>query len=194
MGRDDGTTEHLLLPCRGYKPSYAECPMNSGGARVCRRPAARLRAGCDPQALLRLGLRPRPSPRCDRSNPRQRPLLARLTGHATLVFRMGCPIVVVSTVLLCLLPMESQRRTLCLFLACFQAQTSAAPSARLGIKRVWLHRSLDGGSTSPEAVDYRRSAGISVIPGACPMMFCEPGDLGHRCIRWILRLPRKLPR
>lgn len=66
--------------------------------------------------------------------------------------------------------------------------------ARLGIKRVWLHRSLDGGSTSPEAIDYCRSAGISVIPGACPMMFCEPVDFWHRCIRWILRLTRKLPR
>jgi predicted CoA-binding protein len=66
--------------------------------------------------------------------------------------------------------------------------------ARLGIKRVWLHRSLDGGSISPEAINYCRSAGISVIPGACPMMFCEPVDFGHRCIRWILRLTGKLPR
>ena len=58
--------------------------------------------------------------------------------------------------------------------------------ARLGIKRVWLHRSLYGGSTSPEAMLYCRLASISVIPGACPMMFCEPVDFWHRCMRWIL--------
>jgi hypothetical protein len=25
-----------------------------------------------------------------------------------------------------------------------------------------------------------------VIAGGCPMMFCEPVDIGHKCMRWII--------
>lgn len=66
--------------------------------------------------------------------------------------------------------------------------------AAAGISRVWMHRSFGGGSVSPEAVDYCRTHNITVIPGGCPMMFCEPVDMGHKCIRWILNLTGGLPK
>lgn len=64
---------------------------------------------------------------------------------------------------------------------------------RLGIPRVWMHRSFGEGSVSPDAEERCREAGIAVIPGACPMMYLEPVDVAHRCIRWFLKVGRKLP-
>jgi predicted CoA-binding protein len=70
----------------------------------------------------------------------------------------------------------------------------------LGIPRVWMHCSLGTRpklgkklaesitSVSPEAVRLCRENNITVIPGGCPMMFCEPVDFGHKCMRWSLRL------
>jgi uncharacterized protein len=63
-----------------------------------------------------------------------------------------------------------------------------------GVSRVWLHRSFGGGSVSEEAVELCRCHGIEVIPGACPMMFLEPVDPAHRCMRWLLGALGKLPR
>lgn len=70
----------------------------------------------------------------------------------------------------------------------------ARDSAELGISRVWIHRSFGKGSLSEKAVAICREKGIKVIPGGCPMMFCEPVDVAHRCIRWWLRMTGKLPR
>lgn len=66
--------------------------------------------------------------------------------------------------------------------------------AELGIRRVWMHRSFGRGSVSDEAVQLAREHGIAVIPGACPMMYCQPVDLGHRCMRWMLKVSGGLPR
>lgn len=66
--------------------------------------------------------------------------------------------------------------------------------AELGIEHVWMHRSLAGGSVNDEAVRFCEEQGISVIPGSCPMMYCEPVDPAHKCIRWWLGATRKLPR
>ena len=66
--------------------------------------------------------------------------------------------------------------------------------ATLGIRRVWLHRSFGEGSVSEAAVESGRKAGLTIIPGACPMMFAQPVDLGHRCIRWLLKATRGLPK
>lgn len=63
---------------------------------------------------------------------------------------------------------------------------------RAGVPRVWMHRSFGAGSVSEEAVALCREAGIAVIPGACPMMFLEP-DVGHRCMRWLLKWTGGLP-
>ncbi|MBM3791802.1 MAG: CoA-binding protein [Acidobacteria bacterium] len=62
-----------------------------------------------------------------------------------------------------------------------------------GIRHVWMHRSFGRGSVSDAAVRYCRENGISVIPGGCPMMHCEPVDFGHKCVRWVLRLLKRLP-
>ena len=63
-----------------------------------------------------------------------------------------------------------------------------------GVRRVWMHQSLaKGSSVSPSAVDYCRRHDITVIAGACPMMYGDDVDLGHRCIRWMLRLTGGLP-
>lgn len=64
----------------------------------------------------------------------------------------------------------------------------------LGIRRVWMHRSFGSGSVSDAAVQYCQDHDIAVIPGGCPMMFCEPVDVGHRCLRWLLGRIGKLPR
>jgi predicted CoA-binding protein len=65
--------------------------------------------------------------------------------------------------------------------------------ADLGVRHVWMHRSFGTGSVSEEAVNLCREKGIEVIPGACPMMFCEPVDFGHRCMRWLLKVTGGLP-
>jgi predicted CoA-binding protein len=65
--------------------------------------------------------------------------------------------------------------------------------AQLGVPRVWMHRSFGTGSVSDRAAELGRARGLTVIAGGCPMMFCEPVDPGHRCMRWFLRLVKKLP-
>jgi predicted CoA-binding protein len=65
--------------------------------------------------------------------------------------------------------------------------------AALGVGRVWMHRSFGQGSVSEPAVRYCQEHGIAVIPGGCPMMFCEPVDPGHTCIRWLAKVTGRLP-
>lgn len=64
-----------------------------------------------------------------------------------------------------------------------------------GVGRVWMHQSMGktGSSVSPEAVEYCHQHGISVIAGACPMMFGPGADVGHTCMRWVLKLTGALP-
>ena len=63
-----------------------------------------------------------------------------------------------------------------------------------GVRRVWMHRSLaKGSSVSPEAVEYCRQRGISVIAGACPMMYGPGVDFGHTCMRVFMKLTGGLP-
>jgi len=63
-----------------------------------------------------------------------------------------------------------------------------------GVHRVWMHQSLGKGtSVSPEAAEYCLQHDISVIAGACPMMYGAGADFGHTCMRWILRLTGGLP-
>ena len=63
--------------------------------------------------------------------------------------------------------------------------------SKLGVKRVWIHRSFGQGSIDKDAVDLCRQLGLTVIPGSCPMMFCEPVDFAHKCMRWIFRVTGK---
>jgi predicted CoA-binding protein len=66
--------------------------------------------------------------------------------------------------------------------------------ADLGIRHVWLHRSFGQGSVSEEAVAECERRNINCLVGGCPMMYCEPVDVGHRCMRWVLNLQHRLPR
>ncbi|HEY4897177.1 MAG TPA: CoA-binding protein [Solirubrobacteraceae bacterium] len=66
--------------------------------------------------------------------------------------------------------------------------------AAAGVPRVWLHRGMGPGSTSPEAVELCREHGIAVIPGGCPNMFGATSDAGHRCLRVMLSATGKIPR
>lgn len=63
-----------------------------------------------------------------------------------------------------------------------------------GIGRVWFHRSFGNGSVSDEAVAACGRAGIECIVGGCPLMFCEPVDVGHRFMRWWLQRKGRVPR
>lgn len=63
-----------------------------------------------------------------------------------------------------------------------------------GISRVWFHRSFGSGSVSDEAVAACRARGIEPIVGGCPMMFCEPVDIGHKCFRWWLQWRGSVPK
>ncbi|MGE5143726.1 MAG: CoA-binding protein [Acidobacteriota bacterium] len=63
-----------------------------------------------------------------------------------------------------------------------------------GVRRVWMHQSMaKGSSVSSEAVEFCRQHDISVIAGACPMMFGEGVDFGHTCMRWMMKLTGGLP-
>ena len=66
--------------------------------------------------------------------------------------------------------------------------------ADLGIRLVWMHRLMGTGSVSRDAVDEGRRRGLMIIDGACPMMYVEPVDIGHKCFRWILKWTGGLPR
>jgi hypothetical protein len=63
-----------------------------------------------------------------------------------------------------------------------------------GVHRVWFHRSFGIGSVSEEAVRDCHARGIECIVGGCPLMFCEPVDVGHRCMRWWLQRQGRVPR
>ncbi len=65
-----------------------------------------------------------------------------------------------------------------------------------GVSRVWMHQSFGKGATSVsgDAVRFCDEHSISVIDGACPMMFCQPVDFGHKCMRWVLRFTGGLPK
>lgn len=63
-----------------------------------------------------------------------------------------------------------------------------------GVPRVWMHQSIGtGSSVSREAVGYCDEHHITVIAGACPMMYGQGVDFGHACMRRVLKLFGKLP-
>ncbi|MBI2615276.1 MAG: CoA-binding protein [Gemmatimonadetes bacterium] len=66
--------------------------------------------------------------------------------------------------------------------------------AQRGVQRVWFHRSFGQGSVSEEAVLECAARGIEAIVGGCPLMFCEPVDVGHKCFRWWLQRRGRVPR
>jgi predicted CoA-binding protein len=75
-----------------------------------------------------------------------------------------------------------------------QAESLVRECDRLGIRQVWLHRSIGGSSVSQTAVDYGRAHGVQVIPGGCPLMFGRDADTGHRFLRVLCRITGAVPR
>jgi uncharacterized protein len=63
-----------------------------------------------------------------------------------------------------------------------------------GIRNVWFHRSFGDGSVSKEAVAECSRLGIEPIVGGCPLMFCEPVDVAHKCMKWWFQRSGKVPR
>jgi predicted CoA-binding protein len=62
-----------------------------------------------------------------------------------------------------------------------------------GVKQVWFHRSFGAGSVSDAALQACAELGITPIIGGCPLMYCEPVDLAHRCFRWWLGRDGRVP-
>ena len=64
------------------------------------------------------------------------------------------------------------------------------------VPRVWIHESMihGGTSVSADAVALCCKHGLTLIAGACPMMYCAPVDFGHRCMRWMMRATGGLPK
>ena len=63
-----------------------------------------------------------------------------------------------------------------------------------GVGSVWFHRSFGNGSVSEDAVRECDARGIECIVGGCPLMFCDPVDFGHNCMRWWLQRQGRVPR
>lgn len=64
----------------------------------------------------------------------------------------------------------------------------------LGVKNVWMHRGIGGGSVSHEAAESGRAEGIAVIEGGCPLMFDPAADMGHKVLRGVLSLVGRIPK
>lgn len=62
-----------------------------------------------------------------------------------------------------------------------------------GVKRVWFHRSFGQGSVSDEAVEECEHLGIDALVGGCPLMFIEPVDVAHKCMRWWFQRKGTVP-
>lgn len=63
-----------------------------------------------------------------------------------------------------------------------------------GVRRVWMHQAFaKSSSVSRDAEQLCREHGITVIAGACPMMFGPGVDFGHTCLRLYLKLMGGLP-
>lgn len=74
------------------------------------------------------------------------------------------------------------------------AESTMKECVELGIERVWMHRSMGGGSVSPAAAAFGREHGVTVIDGGCPLMFDPTADFGHKCMRFVYTLKGSVPR
>ena len=66
-------------------------------------------------------------------------------------------------------------------------------AARRGVRAVWFHRSFGTGSAADDAVEECKRLNITAIVGGCPLMYCEPVDVVHRCMRAVLAWQRRVP-
>lgn len=78
--------------------------------------------------------------------------------------------------------------------AASRALDTMKEAAALGVRHVWMHRSIDAGSVSDEATAYGREHGIQVIDGGCPLMFDPTADGAHKFMCRLFTLFGKVPR
>lgn len=74
------------------------------------------------------------------------------------------------------------------------AEATMRECAALGIKQVWMHRSLGAGSVSRAAATFGRDQGIIVIDGGCPLMFDPAADGFHKALRFWCGLTGAIPK
>jgi predicted CoA-binding protein len=74
------------------------------------------------------------------------------------------------------------------------AQSIVEECLGLGIRRIWFHSSVNQGSLDHEVADFAEKKGMDVIRTGCPLMYIEPVDFPHKCIKWVLNLTGKIPR
>jgi uncharacterized protein len=78
-----------------------------------------------------------------------------------------------------------------------RAEATMRQCAELGIRHVWMHRSVGEGSVCDQATVYGREHGITVIGGGCPLMFAPTADLAHKLMRFVFtrrgHVPRTVP-
>lgn len=74
------------------------------------------------------------------------------------------------------------------------AKATVRECVELGIDKVWMHQGPGPTSVSPDATAIAREHGIEVIDGGCPLMFGPTADVGHKCIRAVLSLTRRVPK
>lgn len=66
--------------------------------------------------------------------------------------------------------------------------------ARVGIKRVWMHKGAGGkGAESDAAIEYCKKNGIDVVYGICPLMFFPSAGI-HKVHFWFKKIAGKLPK
>jgi predicted CoA-binding protein len=65
--------------------------------------------------------------------------------------------------------------------------------AQAGVSRVWMHRGVGVGAVSGSAATFCRQHGISVVEGACPLMFMRPPGFPHNLHGSLLKLCHRHP-
>ncbi|WP_158219961.1 CoA-binding protein [Ideonella sp. A 288] len=73
------------------------------------------------------------------------------------------------------------------------AERLVRQAAARGIARIWFHRSFGDGSVSEAALKACAELGMRPIVGGCPLMYCAPVDVAHRCMRWLLTRRGRVP-
>ena len=62
--------------------------------------------------------------------------------------------------------------------------------AAAGIRHVWMHQGFGPGAASPAAIGFCEAHGISVVSGACPLMYLPEAGFVHRAHRWCRQVLR----
>ena len=72
-----------------------------------------------------------------------------------------------------------------------QARAIIEECGGLGIRHVWIHGVFASPGAPDDAIAAARERGIRLIAGSCPMLFMQPTDPAHRCLRWFRRVTGK---